>query len=210
MLEVTIRKTVTAAGKRSAGSRVLRSVPLLACASLFCALISYNFVDIDIWHQMALIRERLSSGHLVTVDVYAYTPTIRPWVDHEWGAGAIAYFLTAWIGPRSIVLLKFAAALGTLWASFSCARRREADAWLFAACAPPAIYLMYLGLFSVVRAQVYSFTVAAILLWLLEIDRAGNRRWILPWLVAFPIWINLHAGFVVGIGFVGLHLAEEV
>src|SRR5579862_7444387 len=36
-------------------------LPLVACALFFCALISYNFVDIDIWHQMALIRESLAA-----------------------------------------------------------------------------------------------------------------------------------------------------
>ena len=31
-------------------------------AFFFLALISYNFVDIDIWHQMALIRASLRAG----------------------------------------------------------------------------------------------------------------------------------------------------
>ena len=187
----------------------LRYVPIVACALFFCALIAYNFVDIDIWHQMALIRESLAAGHLLRADVYAYTPTIRPWVDHEWGAGAIAFFLTAWLEPRSILLVKFAAALGSLWACFSCARRRGADLRVFAVCAPLAIFLMHLGFFSAVRAQAYSFFLSALLLWLLELDRQGNRRWIIPWLLIFSVWVNLHAGFVLGIGFLVLHLAEE-
>jgi hypothetical protein len=135
----------------------LRRLSLVGCALFFCALISYNFVDIDIWHQMALIRESLAVGRLLTVDVYAYTPTIRPWVDHEWGAGAIAYWLTAWIGSRSVLVLKFAAALGTLWTCVCCAKRRGVDLRRFTVCAPLAIFLMYLGFFSMVRAQVYSF-----------------------------------------------------
>jgi len=106
-------------------------------------------------------------------------------------------------------LLKFTAALGTLLVCFFCARRRGADLRLFTVCTPLAIFLMYLGFFSTVRAQVYSFFLAALLLWLLELDREENRKWILPWLLIFPAWINLHAGFVVGIGFVALHLAEE-
>ena len=210
MDEVKFRETVpgvAAQGKES--DRGAHWLPIVACALFFCALISYNFVDIDIWHQMALIRESLAAGHLLKVDVYAYTPTIRPWVDHEWGAGAIAYFLTTWIGSRSILLLKFAAALGTLWVCLSCARRRGVDLWLFAACAPLAIYLMYLGFFSTIRAQVYSFFLTALLLGLLELDRAGNRRWSIPWFFVFLIWINVHAGFVVGVGLVALHLAEQ-
>jgi hypothetical protein len=34
-------------------------------ALFFLALISYNFVDIDLWHQLALIRESLRAGHLL-------------------------------------------------------------------------------------------------------------------------------------------------
>ena len=210
MADIEFRETAAdAAGQGRKSGPPPRSLPLVACALYFCALISYNFVDIDIWHQMALIRESLAAGHLLKVDVYAYTPTVRPWVDHEWGAGVIAYCLTKWVGSRSIALLKLVAALGTLWACVSCARRRGADLRLVAISAPLAIYLMYLGFFSTVRAQVYSFFLMALLLWFLELDRAGNRRWIIPWLLIFPIWINLHAGFVVGIGLVALHLPEE-
>jgi hypothetical protein len=40
-------------------------------------------------------------------------------------------------------------------------------------------------------------------------ERCGNRRWLILWLITFPIWINLHAGFVVGIGFVLLYAVEQ-
>jgi hypothetical protein len=204
------RASIGTAGQEEKASRPWsRCLPIVACALFFCALISYNFVDIDIWHQMALIRESRAAGHLLSGDVYAYTPTIRPWVDHEWGAGAIAFFSAQWPGPRSILFLKFATALGTLWACMSCARRRGADLRLFAVCAPLAVFLMHLGFFSTVRAQAYSFFLTALLLWLLELDREGNRRWIIPWLLVFPLWINLHAGFVLGIGFIALHMTEE-
>jgi len=65
---------------------------------------------------MALIRESLAQGHLLKVDPYAYTPTVRPLIDHEWGAGTIAYFATQWLGGRAILLLKFALAFATAFA----------------------------------------------------------------------------------------------
>jgi hypothetical protein len=70
--------------------------------------------------------------------------------------------------------------------------------------------LAYLGFFSTIRAQAYSFFLAAVLLLLLELDKNGSRGWIIPWLVVFPIWVNVHAGFVVGIAFVALHAIEQV
>jgi len=189
---------------------LLRCTILLGCGAFLCQLIAYNFVDIDIWHQMALIRESLSAGHLLRADPYAYTPTVRPWIDHEWGAGAIAYFTTKWFGSRSIVALKFLLALGTGLASWRCSEIRRADFRLLGICAPIAIFLAYLGFFAAIRAQAYSFFLAAILLLFLELDRRGSRKWMIAWFLIFPLWVNLHAGFVVALGLTGLHVVEEL
>ncbi len=185
------------------------SFGLAGCAAFFFSLIAYNFVDIDIWHQMALIRDSLAAGHLLKLDPYAYVPTIHPWIDHEWGAGALAYLGATWLGPRWIVLLKFAAAFATVVACALRARVTGTDLQLLSICAPLALFLMHLGFLGTVRAQAYSFALAAVLLCLLEIDRRGVRIWIAPWLLLFPIWVNLHAGFVVGIGLIALHALDQ-
>jgi hypothetical protein len=181
----------------------------IGLCTFFVSLISYNFVDIDLWHQMALIRESLSAGHLLKTDPYAYTPTIRPWIDHEWGAGAIAYFATLWLGGRAVVLLKFLLAVGTGIVCARCSRLRGADLSLLSVCALLAAPLAYLGFFAALRAQAYSFFLTAVLLMFLELDRRGGRGWMIVWLVIFPLWVNLHGGFVVAIGLMALHAAEE-
>src|SRR5215475_15632553 len=130
----------------------LRRVSHLGAALFFLALISYNFVDIDIWHQMALIRESVRAGHLLRADPFAYTPTIPAWIDHEWGAGAVAYFSTLWWGGRALLILKFLLAAGTLAACWRCATKVGADIRITSLCAPLAIFLMYLGFFATIRA----------------------------------------------------------
>jgi hypothetical protein len=183
---------------------------VLSSACFFLALIAYNFVDIDLWHQMALIRDSLAAGHLLRADVYAYTPTIRPWIDHEWGAGAIAYFGSAWLGSRIIVVLKWALALGTFLLCLATCSSRKADVRLFAACAPLAIFLMHLGFFSAVRAQAYTFFFAALLAFVWEKLEKGSTRWLFAWLAVFSLWVNLHGGFVVGIGLTALYCVEKL
>jgi hypothetical protein len=44
------------------------ALALAGCAAFFFSLIAYNFVDIDIWHEMALIRGSLAAGHLLKQD----------------------------------------------------------------------------------------------------------------------------------------------
>lgn len=178
--------------------------------SFLVALIAYNFVDIDVWHQMALIRESLSAGHLLRTDPYAYTPTVSPWIDHEWGAGAIAYFATRWFGGRALLALKFLFALGTGFLCVRCSAARGADFRLLGACAPLAACLAYLGFFTAIRAQAYSFFLTALLLLFWQLDRKGARTWMLVWLVIFPVWLNIHGGFVVAIGLMALHVVEQL
>jgi hypothetical protein len=130
-------------------------------------------------------------------------------VDHEWGAGALAYLGTTWVGPGWILVLKFVAAFATAAACALHARLSRTQLRLVALCAPLAFILMRLGFLSTVRAQAYSFAFTAVLLCLIEIDRHGARSWIVPWLLLFPIWLNLHGGFVVGLGLVALHGLEQ-
>jgi hypothetical protein len=192
--------------------RWLRWATFVGCGAFLCLLIAYNFVDIDIWHQMALIRESLAGRRLLKADPYAYTPTVRPWIDHEWGAGLIAYLATVWIGSRAIVVLKFLAALGTGVLCVRCAEARGGDFRLWGACAPLAIFLAYLGFLPVIRAQAYSFCLTAF--WLLLLDGIGTRtrgrRWMIAGLAIFPLWVNLHAGFVVAICLTGVHAVEQL
>jgi hypothetical protein len=181
----------------------------LGCGAFLCQFIAYNFVDIDLWHQMALIRESLSAGHLLTTDPYAYTPTL-PWIDHEWGAGALAFFSTKWLGSRAIVLLKFLTALGTGFFCVRCSEARGANARILGMCAPLAIFLAYLGFLATIRAQAYSFFLTALWLWFLALDSRGIRRWIIYALAIFPLWVNLHAGFIVAIALTGAHAVENL
>ena len=187
----------------------LRAVSTLGAASFFLALISYNFVDIDIWHQMALIRESLLAGHLLRTDPFAYTPTLAPWIDHEWGAGAIAYFATRWLGGRALLILKFVLAAGTGAQCWRCAAKLGADFRIMSLCAPLAAFLAYLGFFATIRAQVYSFFSTALLILFWQRDEHRSRAWLFGWMLAFLLWVNLHGGFVVAIGLTALYCIEK-
>jgi hypothetical protein len=197
------------AQKGAGADPFMRWVSTAGIASFFFALIAYNFVDVDLWHQMALVRESLRAGHLLRTDPFAYTPTIQPWIDHEWGAGAIAFFATKWFGRRAIVALKFLLAFATGMLCIRTSEESGADFRLVAVCALPAIFLAQLGFLATIRAQVYSFFFAALLIWFWRIDGEGERKWIFVWLALFPTWVNLHGGFVVGLGLLILHIAEE-
>jgi hypothetical protein len=189
--------------------RWLKFASFAGLISFLLSLTAFNLVDVDIWHEIALIRESFRAGHLLTRDVFAYTPAVYPSIHHEWGAGLIAYGLTHWLGGDAILVLKYLIALLIGFLCLRCAESIGAQVDVWAVLCPIAIYVSQLGFLSVIRAQAYSFLFTACCFWVFEQDRRGNRRWLFPWLCIFPVWINLHGGFVVGLGLLALYAVEQ-
>jgi hypothetical protein len=183
----------------------------MAAAALVTLLASgvSNFVDPDMWHGMALVRESLRLGHIVREDLFAYTPTIAPVVHHEWAAAMVVYLVSTSFGLAGLNALRWLLTLGIGVGAFRVARSGGATLPVVTALAPIAIFLGWLGL-TAIRAQMFSLLLLVVLLAFLEADRRGGRRWIAPWLVLYVIWLNCHGGFVVGLILLAVHGVEQL
>lgn len=189
--------------------RVQVYVVWFALAVMLLSRVSFNIVDLDIFHEMALIRESLVLGHITTVDHFSYGPTHPYVVQHEWGSGVLAYFVATRFGAPGILLLKYLLAALLAWLCVATARSRNPDplpafCWL----APVAIFFAGAA-FSPIRGHLYSMVFTACLLYFLEGDRRGNRRWIAIWLLLSVLWFNLHGGAFVGVLLLGAHAFEQ-
>ena len=182
----------------------------LAALGLFlvATIAGENFVDPDAFHLMSLFREALRIGWIPVRDSFAYTPTVFPCVQHEWGTGALLFLATSSFGAAGILAWKYSLALGIAVTLLALHRRARTPIAVFAPLAPIGVLLLSTG-FSTVRAQVFTLLGTAVLLLVLDRDRRGERGWILPWLVAHGIWLNLHAGFVVGSILFASHVVEQ-
>ena len=198
-----------------------------------------NGIDLDLFHELALAREGLLHGRwiadgLPTGDPFAFTPTHPVVVHHEWGTGAVLLLATApldalapgW-GAAGLSAVKWVALLATLALLAVCAGlpsggvqpRRSGDRTpSVPPPASPATFALALliaapllvGGLATVRAQNFTLLLTAALSAWLWADRAGRRRWVAGWPAVFALWVNLHAGFLVGVGLFGLHLAERL
>ena len=203
-VKVSTRKATTGVQER-----VLVYVVWFALAVLLLSRISLNIVDPDIFHEMALIRESLVLGHIPTVDHFSYGPTHPYVVQHEWGSGAIAYFVATRFGAPGILLLKYLLAALLAWLCVATARLRDPDP-LPALCWIAPVAILFTGAaFSPIRGHLYSMIFMACLPSFLESDRRGNRRWIAIWLPFSVLWFNLHGGAFVGVLLLGAHAFEQ-
>ena len=180
--------------------RVLLQLAAIATfTAAFLAETAANVVDFDTWHQMASARDVLSGRVSLDSDPYAFTETIRPIVHHEWGVGLIAYRLTASFGPNSLLALKYFILASLVLTGFATAAARGGP-WLdWALIVVPAVPLISVGFMPALRAQMFSYLFVVILIAALRVDEAGKRWWIPIWLLAFPIWVNLHGGCTVAV-----------
>ena len=181
---------------------------------LVCLLIlaicrmTQRIVDPDLWHELALAREIVRLHYVPTIDSFSYLPTI-PVVDHEWGAGMLAYLAFRLAGFPAIMVLNLALACGALLLAVIRPTGHRTHPGLLAICGLVALPLIARG-FPPVRAQAYSFLFFVALLSAVEAGKEASRKWLLWWLPVFVLWLNIHASFVLAFAVVGLSLAVAV
>lgn len=178
-----------------------------AMGALFTFRISTTVVDLDLFHQMALIREWRALGSIPRVDLYAFTPTVRL-MHHEWGAGALGYAVAVTWGGTGILLLRFALGLTTAVVAVRTALRLGAPSVMVAPLAPIAMLLVENG-YPPVRAHAYSFLLLALMLHICERDREGTHAWVWALVPLFVAWVNLHAGCALGMILLAVYAGER-
>ncbi|MGN6547421.1 MAG: hypothetical protein ACTHK7_20380, partial [Aureliella sp.] len=164
----------------------------------------------DAFHEMALFRAWVETGTFPHSDLFAYTPTVSPSVHHEWGTGAILYLATmgTGLGLVGLTILKFSL-IAVMWTMlYRVARMRGVHPYLFAAFALTVFPMLWVG-FATIRATLFTLVLLSVQLWMQERDRRGHRLWLVGWWCMLVVWLNLHAGFVVGLGLLGLYAIER-
>ena len=192
-------------------SRFVQGLIVLLGAFAFAVILAFhNIADGDLWAKLAIGSWLWNTGHLLRHDVFAFTPTLPKYIDHEWGAGFVFYTLLRWFGPSSLIVLRMVLALGLLALGFRTGQRQGCDANILLLLAIPAAACILTGYIPVARSHVFTFFLFAATIFCLEEWRHG-ARWpvaILPVLIL--LWANLHGGFVVGLAAIFLYAAASV
>ncbi len=193
-----------------------RDFRLAACglAAILVAFLAYvarlSDVTHDAFHEMSLARLWLQTGVFPTSDVFAFTHTVSPTVHHEWGTGLILYWVAeaSPLGLDGMAILRLILIVGLGALLYRVARNEGAHPLIFCMLAPVVFPVLWVG-FANLRAQLFTLVFLAIELLLLQSDRRGGRRWVGTWSVLYVIWLNVHAGFVVGVALLAVHIVER-
>jgi hypothetical protein len=196
--------TADARPERPLAHAVLRAWwPVFGLLLFLFAAATVTHADADLWGHVRFGLDALRSHRLPSVDPYSFTQD-TPWLNHEWLSEA--QMGLAWIvaGPAGLALLKallVVAAFALMWGSLRGARTSVRIVALVVA----AVGTVHAT--SSLRPQVWTFLLMAVLGRVLLEDHAKDRRW-LP--VIFALWANLHGGWIVGLGVLGLWAGLDV
>jgi hypothetical protein len=180
---------------------------LPGCALLIVlCFVTLTRADPDLWGHVRFGQDMIDGGAIRLPDTYSFTSD-KPWTNHEWLAELIMASAYRIAGDAGLVLLK----LAIIGLSLTCVWRIVIGDG--AAVRPAAIITMLavagiLPRAQQVRPQLFSVLCFSVLVLLLR--RAEKRPevlWLAPPL--FALWANLHGGWLVGCGTMGLWLAAR-
>lgn len=178
---------------------------LLGVFAFATALAAHHVADGDLWGKLAIGAHFWRFGTVPDHDLFAFTPVLPHYIEHEWGAGTIFFCVLKFFGPPGLMLLKIFLAFGALLAAFATGRRNGASWETLLLLAVPVAWVEMLGYIPVIRSHAFTYCFFAMTLLALEALRAG-KKW--PLFVLPPIflfWSNVHGGFVAGLGTVGVY-----
>jgi len=176
---------------------------VLGAIALIYALLAglKTIAEFDLGWQMADARWIVQHRQIPSVDVLSYTAAGQPWT-YPVGSGLIFYGLYL---PGGYAALSWFAALACVGTVALLLRRGSAITAALAILAVPLITSR-----ATPRAEMFTvvlFAAALSVLWE-QHETGGARLWLLP--VLMVLWVNLHPGFIAGLGLLGAYVVLEI
>jgi hypothetical protein len=167
------------------------------------AMAARNVIDPDVWWHLETGQYIAEHKSVPRTDPFSYTRAGQPWVAHEWLTDVLLYDLeriAGWGGLIVVFAFILAAAFFLLYLRCGPAPYIAGVATLYAAWATMPVW----G----VRPQVVSLLLTS--LWLLILERSERSPKLLWWTLPLTLlWVNLHAGFAIGLALSALFLVAE-
>jgi hypothetical protein len=181
-----------------------RILTAFAVAAALASVYMMRGADADLWGHLRYGRLFVEEGGLPAADPFAWTSAGRQWSSHEYLSQVLLWLAYAAGGSAGLVVLKCLVGGAAVYFLYAGIRLGSDDARIWA----PALLLTshVAGRWFLFRPQLFTFAFFAFFVWVLFRHLGGRRArlWLLP--ATLPLWVNLHGGFLAGIGAVGLVL----
>lgn len=171
----------------------------------------YKIYNYDIWWHLKTGELILTDG-IPETDPFSFTSAGNPWITHEWLAQVIFYLIYRLGGLKLLILIKGIATAATALILFNFARCKNIYAPVAAAVVMLAIAGLSFRIFA--RPHLFTFIFLSLLITILFLDSGSGKSFIRRrWLVIPAImlsWVNMQAGFFIGLGIYWIVVLREI
>lgn len=160
--------------------------------------------DPDFWWHLRTGQLMVDTHAIPHVDPFSYTNAGKPWIAHEWLSELFIYGLYQ-LGSYGLLIFIFSAII--------------TGSFLFAYLRSPLGTRPYVAGFSLllgalataptwgVRPQMTSLLITSLFLYLLDrYVQEGKLKFVLPLPLITLVWVNLHAGYFLGLAIAGIYI----
>ncbi len=156
--------------------------------------------DADFWFHLKTGEYIFTTGAIPRTEMWSFTYAGIPWTAHGWLSGVLFYGVWSVAGLKPLIFIFALLTAIAFWIAF---KRTNAHPF-YAGTA--VLIAVWISLPNVgVRPRVFTILFASIFLALLgRFARGVNERWIWLLLPIMTLWANLHGGFFIGLGLVGI------
>ncbi|HEX6715593.1 MAG TPA: hypothetical protein VF088_00695 [Pyrinomonadaceae bacterium] len=176
---------------------------VFACAFLIA---SRPLSDPDFWWHLKTGEYIVKNFSIPRIDFYSFTTPGKHWVAHEWLSEVIFYLVYSRFGFNTLIFIFTVLTALAFWVVF---RRTKAHPFIKG-------FAVLIGVWSIlptagVRPRTFTLLFAAIYLAVLHRFVREKETKAIWWLVPLMIlWVNLHAGYLIGLVLIGIMIVGVV
>ncbi|MCR5260215.1 MAG: hypothetical protein K6C94_00070 [Candidatus Gastranaerophilales bacterium] len=183
-----------------------------------CALVYHVKPDYDLFARLIAGMSVVENGKVLMHDFYSYTQTNPVWLDHEYGASVVIYWVTTLseffhkTKFEMLVILQQLLIFAIMSLCVLCVKIRKPQfsvpyQILYFALAALAAKIAFV---PTIRCHLFTFLFFALLLVILEGYRNYNKKYLLCFVpVLMLVWANTHGGCLSGLGILALYALGE-
>jgi hypothetical protein len=184
-----------------------RVFPIVLLSMVFVLAVRQSVsIDPDLWWHLKAGQQMIDTRSIPQTDDYSFTKQGSEWVAHEWLSEVIMdaiYRLSGLVGLVTIFSLIIVIALWLTYRRCDGKPYAAGIAILLAAAASSPLFGIRPQMLTLLLASVY-----IVLLERFDPKEQTRRLW---WLVPLMLlWVNLHAGWALGLTLIGLYIVRAV
>ena len=162
--------------------------------------------DGDFWWHLKTGEYIVHNFSIPRLDFYSFTNPGKHWVAHEWLSEVIFYLVYSRLGFNTLIFIFTVLIVLAFWVAF---RRTQAHPFIKGV----AVLLSVWSILPTIGVRPRTFTLLFAALYLAVLHQFVRHKhtravwWLVPVMV---LWVNLHAGYLVGLVLIGLTIMGVV